>query len=178
MEILIVILTVITSAAAVIVSLMRHFRKSDELKCRVAAANLIREDLLNYSLNNPMNSKNKQSPPSGRMMICFKTRNAVKKQSFVFDAGKEIFIGRNAAEGNVFINDNSVSKNHCAVFSRDGTVYVRCTCSSGSVSVRHSIIDSETIYQNETAPLYSGDILIIGAAEFKVMTFYFDIKDL
>ncbi|MBQ5399163.1 MAG: FHA domain-containing protein [Ruminococcus sp.] len=178
MGILIIVLTVLVSAAAVVFAVVRHSRKTEMLRCRVAAANLIREELLNYSLNNPLNKSGADAPCETRCMIYIKTINAVKKQKFVFIADKTVSVGRDAEQSNVYINDNSVSKKHCLIFARNNEVYIKDLGSNNGFCVQRGLFGSYQIGSGETIRLKDNDTLIICSAELKIKLFCFNINDL
>ena len=126
MMVLVIVLTVALLILIAVVIVKLNSEKSERDKYYTAAGNIIKEEYLNYCLTNDMNSDNKADAPNGqKIMIYIKTLNRKQKAQFVFDPEKGVNIGRDSEKNNIFINEASVSMNHCKIFSdsQDTTFY-------------------------------------------------------
>ena len=114
MMVLVIVLTVALLILIAVAIVKLNSQKSERDKYYTAAGNIIKEEYLNYCLTNDINSDNKADAPNGqKIMIYIKTLNRKQKAQFVFDPEKGVNIGRDSEKNNIFINEASVSMNHC-----------------------------------------------------------------
>ena len=158
MELVIIILLVVLFVLLMILTILNHLRKSERQKYYAAAGNILREEFLNYSIQNTI------SPDSGR------------KTQFVFDPEKVIRIGRDSGESNIFINDAAVSQFHCRIYSQDDHVYLQDMRSSNGTFLKRGLLKSYGIYDGNQIELRTGDRITVGSSEFDVCLFYYDLN--
>lgn len=144
-------------------------------KCYNAAFNIIKEDMLDYSIKNLSNTY-EMEPSGARMMIELKMLNAKKKDSYVFDPAKGVSIGRKKAEGNnmICLNDISVSGNHCMIYGSGNNVYLQDMGSSNGSTVKRGF-RKYFVGNGNVMELRTKDKLFIGISEFKINIFYYDV---
>lgn len=177
MELLIILLMALTAAFVIVFAVILHFRENERKKYYAAAGNILREDFLNYSLQNPMNADKCFSEPMGRKtMLYLKSKSSGKNIRFVFDPEKKILIGRDKYKSNIYINDVFVSQNHCCIYSKNGNIYLKDLNSANGTIVKRALFKRYRIFDGCKIKLKSKDRIIIGANEFKVTLFYFDMS--
>ncbi len=177
MELLIIICPILIAVFVLVFTISAHLKKSKQRKYYVAAGNILREDYLNYSLQNPMYANSDFSEPNCRKtMIYLKSKSSGKKLQFVFDPEKKILIGRDKYKSNIYINDVFVSQNHCCIFSKNDRVYLQDLNAVNGTFVKRGLIKKYRIFDGYKIMLKSGDRIIIGANKFKVILFYFDMS--
>lgn len=174
--IFIIIFTIIAVVvASTILSIIYVKRKNEEQeKCYNAAFNIIKEDLLDYSIQNSI-IHNKREPSGERLMLRLKTIKSKKKDSFVFDPSKGIYIGRRKADNKniICLNDIRVSQNHCVIYTDGIRMYIQDLNSLNGTVVKRGM-KSYFLGQGNIMELKNKDRLHIGAAIFKVTVFYYN----
>lgn len=174
--ILIVIFAVALASVAVAV-VVTNFKKAERKKYYTSAGNIIREDFLNYSLQNRMLNSGETSMPSGKkMMLYMKTTSRSGKNRFVFDPEKGVRIGRDKFNSNIFISDNTVSQNHCYIYSDKEKVYLKDCNSANGTAVRRGLMKSYSITDGCKIELHTGDVVCVGSIRFKIVLFYYDMS--
>lgn len=144
-------------------------------KCYNAAFNIIKEDMLDYSIKNPLNTYTME-PSGARIMIELKMLNSKKKDSYVFDPAKGVSIGRRKSEGKnmICLTDISVSGNHCMIYSSGNSVYFQDMGSSNGSTIKRGF-RKYFVGNGNVMELKTKDKLFIGISEFKINIFYYDV---
>lgn len=176
MILFIIIAIVLIAVITIIFVVVSHMKKTERQKYYAAAGNILREQFLNYSLQNTISPySNISEPKSGKMMLYLKSKSSGKKAQFVFDPEKIVKIGRDNNESNIFINDVSVSQNHCQIYSAENRVFLQDLYSANGTLVARGPFRKYDIFQGNQIELRTGDKIIIGGAVFKVCLFYYDL---
>ena len=164
MELLLIILMVVISAGVIIFAVISHFKKIEKEKYYMAAGNIIREDFLNYSLQNTF-SKEKECeiPSTKKMMLYIKSKSAGKKSQFVFDPEKKVLIGRDKFFSNIYINEAPVSQKHCSIYSKNNMVFLQDMNSTNGTIVKRGLFSKIFLTNGHYIELKSKDKLIIGS---------------
>ena len=154
MELVIIILLVVLFVLLMILTILNHLRKSERQKYYAAAGNILREEFLNYSIQNTISPENSiDQPRPAKVMIYLKTKSSGRKTQFVFDPEKVIRIGRDSGESNIFINDAAVSQFHCRIYSQDDHVYLQDMLSSNGTFLKRSLLKSYGLYDGSQIEL-------------------------
>ena len=175
------ILAMILTAAALTVFAIGvvvyfHLKKTEQQKYMAAAGNILREDYLNYSLQNTINPQNlAEKPKSKKIMIYIKSKSDGSKLRYVFDPEKTVLFGRSSTECNVFINNAAVSQKHCRIYVSDNAVWLQDVGSSNGTVVKRGFTKRYTLSGGYQIALESGDRICIGDCCFKVRLFLFDL---
>lgn len=175
MEVFLIILLILIFIVLIVFIINNNLKKIEQMKYYAAAGNILREDFLNYSLENSFLSDSGQKEPCGKKtMIYLKSKND-KNARYVFDPEKEIYLGRDKYKSNVFLNDITVSQNHCCIYSKDDRVFLKdCYSANGTVVKRgfHRYL----ISAGSRIELGTGDKIVVGSVSFAVTLFYFDLS--
>lgn len=175
MKIILILLIILTGAFSIVFLIISHFRKVEKQRYIFAAGNIIKEDFLIYSLQNPMGEKDPLPVPnSKKTMLYIKAKNQGQKLQLVFDPEKEILIGRDQNNSNIYLNEVLVSQQHCCIFFRGNAVYLQDMNSSNGTYLKRGLSKS-LIINGQCVQLRSGDKLLIGSNIFKVTLFYYDM---
>lgn len=176
MEILIIILIVVLIIGIAVYIVASNKKKTEREKYYTAAGNILKEDFLNYLLQNPMGtSENLHEPNAQKTMIYIKSLNSKQKKQYVFDPEKRILIGRDKDESNIYLNEAFVSQYHCCIFSDGSRVYLSDMNSSNGTILKRGLFKKYYIYNQAVIELKSGDKITIGSNTFKVILFYYDM---
>lgn len=174
--IFVIVLGVIVIVAAVVLFIVSNMKKNEKIKYYTAAGNTLREDFLNYSLQNHTGeTADIRIPRSKKMMIYLKANSKGKKVQLVFDPEKEILIGRDKNSSNIYINDVTVSQKHCCIYSVDDHVYLRDMHSANGTYLKRGAFQRYHIVEGESIELFTKDVIIVGSNEFIVTLFYYDM---
>lgn len=169
------IVVTLVAVAVIIFGTISHLRKMEKQKYYVAAGNILREDMLNYSLQNTMFGSSNSELPSGiKPMVYIKSKASGKKTSFVFDPQKKIFIGRDRYNSNIFINETYVSNQHCVINIRNGNVFLQDLNSSNGTVLERGILKKYFLTGGEGIFLRTGDKIIVGSIVLKLVIFNYD----
>lgn len=171
-----ILITVFIALFTIMFVVISHLKKTERQKYYAAAGNILREEFLNYALQNTINPEsNISEPKSGKIMLYLKSKSTGKKTQFVFDPEKIVKIGRDNSESNIFINDISVSQKHCQIYSIENTVYLQDLNSANGTIVKSGLLKKYLIFNGNQIELRTGDKIIIGSSVFKVYLFYYDL---
>lgn len=177
MEAFAIILIVLVFAVTIIYVIVSHIKKSERQKYYAAAGNIIREEFLNYALQNTISpDSNVSCPKSEKIMIYLKSKSSGKKARFVFDPEKTVNIGRDNSLSNIFINDISVSQNHCRVYSIGNRVFLQDMCSSNGTFVKRGFFKNYSLFDGSQIELKTKDKITVGSGVFEVCLFYYDLN--
>lgn len=175
MWLLVIFITAAIMISSVIFGIVVTKKKNAERhKYYSAAANIVKEDLLNYSIKN--NLSGCELKPSGeRIMVYIKAVSGKNKNSYVFDPAKIIYIGRSTFEdkNSICLNDSKVSHNHCAIYSDGYNVFLQDMNSLNGSMIKRGLrkywINNGNIIQIEDK-----DKLYIGSVILRITVFYYD----
>lgn len=177
MEIILIILIALIAVIIIVFGVVSHIKKIEREKYYMAAGNIIREDFLNYSLQNPANYDGGCGMPSGqRTMLYIKSKTSGKKSQFVFDPEKRILIGRDRFNSNIYINEAFVSQHHCSIFFRNNQVFLQDMNSANGTYVKRGLFKKYFIVNGQYIQLRSKDRIIIGSNKFKIILFFYDMS--
>lgn len=171
-----IILGVIAAACAVVSVIVSNMKKNEKIKYYTAAGNTLREDFLNYSLQNHSGeTADIRVPRTGKMMIYLKANSKGKKIQLVFDPEREVNIGRDKFSSNIYINDPTVSQKHCCIYSVDDRVYLRDLYSANGTYIKRGIGKRYHIVEGGSIELADKDTIVVGSNELKVTLFFYDM---
>ena len=108
-------------------------------------------------------------------MIYLKSKSSGRKTQFVFDPENTVKIGRDNDQSNIFINEASVSQNHCLIYCAGDHVYLQDTGSANGTYLRRGLFKNYSIFDGNQIELRTGDVICVGSCEFKVCLFYYDL---
>lgn len=170
----IVIIALIIAAALYIV--ITGIKRTEKEKYYTAAGNILKEDFLNYSLQNPANTNGVLKNPNARkIMIYLKSVGSKDKKRFVFDPEKKVLIGRDKEKSNIYLNEAFVSVQHCCIFSENMHVFLSDMNSANGTMVSRGLFTKYCISNQNTIELLSGDKVTVGSNKFKITLFYYDM---
>lgn len=177
MIILFLVLVSVALITLIIIAIVRSNKaKEERQKYIMAAGNIFKEDYLNYTLQNPFdNNEIYLKPQDQKTMVYIKSMNKNNRQQYVFDPNKKIIFGRDQQECNLLINEASVSKKHCCIFSKGFDVFLADLNSSNGTVVHKGLFNNLLIDNGSMVKLESGDEIIIGSNKFKIILFYYDV---
>lgn len=176
MVLFIIIMLILAFVISIVFVVVTHIKKTEKQKYYAAAGNILREEFLNYALQNTISSEvNIPEPKGAKMMIYLKSKSAGKKSRFVFDPEKIVKIGRNSSESNIYINERSVSQNHCRIYSSENRVYLQDLNSANGTEVIRGAFKKYAVFGGQQIELRTGDKIKIGSVIFSVCLFYYDL---
>lgn len=161
--------------ATIVTAVVAAKKKAKYRKIYTAAGNILREDYLNYALQNHTLDGSAEQPRGAKLMICLTTVQNKKRISYVFDPEKQILIGRDADNSNIFIDNVAVSQKHCRIYAQDNRVIFEDLYSKNGSILKRGWTKRYTLVNGQRVVLQSGDVLFIGNSELKVMIFVYDI---
>ena len=161
--------------AVIIVAVISSRKRTEYRKIYTAAGNILREDYLNYALQNHVVDPSLRQPEGRKRMICIRTVQKKKKISYVFDPEKGILIGRDAEASNIFVDNPAVSQNHCRICAQNGQIVLEDLYSTNGTVLKRGRFQRWTIRDGYSVGLCSGDVLYIGNSELRVLIFDYDI---
>lgn len=175
MALIFVVVSIILVMAVNVIVIFKMKRKNEFWKKTYGAAeNIIKEDLLNYSIQN--NYEYQMIEPNGyRLMTCFHNVSDKDKSSYVFDPSKGIYIGRKKMKSSnaIYLNDINVSGEHCLIYSDGIKVYIQdCNSTNGTKIKRH--LRKYFLRDGQVMELQNKDRLYIGATCFRLLIFAYD----
>lgn len=171
-----ILIIVLISVLTVVFVIVSHIKKTERQKYYAAAGNILREEFLNYALQNTISPEcDVYEPKSGKTMLYLKSKSSGRKSQFVFDPEKIVKIGRDNDESNIFINDMSISQNHCQIYSADDRVYLQDLNSSNGTFVQRGLFKKYVVSEGCHIELKTDDKIIVGNCVFKVCLFYYDL---
>lgn len=164
-------------AAAIVVAVIyikiRRYRSNIDNMYR-AAGNIIRNEMLDNSLHNPMLGGYKNPLPQGkRLMIYFKLLDSKPVREYVFDPFKCIKIGRDKDINSIVLNEAIVSLEHCYInVIKDKICLSDCGSSNGTQIKRG--FRTYGVSGAQQVALESGDVLVVGSSRMKIRVFVYD----
>lgn len=161
--------------AMVVIAIVANKKKTEYRKMYTAAGNILREDYLNYALQNHAVNDSLKQPQGRKKMICLKTNRNKKKISFVFDPEKSIYIGRDADASNVFIDNVSVSLKNCRIYAENNQIMLEDLYSTNGTVVRRGSFKRYMLRDGYRIALHSGDVICVGNSELKLLIFDYNI---
>lgn len=177
MEAAVIILLLLVFVFLIILTIRNHIKKTERQKYYAAAGNILREEFLNYSLQNTVSPENTISEPrAAKVMLYLKSQSPGKKAQFVFDPEKGIDIGRDSGRCNIFINEAEVSQFHCRIYSQNDRVFLQDMGSSNGTFVKRGVIKKYGLFNGNQIELKTGDKVLIGSCVFDIYLFYYDLN--
>ena len=165
----------VTLVLVIVLSIVYNSKKAQNMKCRIAAGNILREEYLDHSLRNTAQDE-EFNTGSTKLMLCLKTKNGKKKIQYVFNPENKIYIGRDKSDNNIYIHDTQVSKKHCCIYLKDNQVYLQDLNSSNGTIIERGLFKKYSVHSNYKIILKTGDRVIIGSNAFSVDLFYYDMS--
>lgn len=178
MLVTVILIGVALLIALIVVFIVLHKKKAERTKYHTAAGNTLREEYLNYSLQNQSGSCGLLEKSGYKAMIYIKTRLRNKKIQYVFNPEKSILIGRDKYESNIYVSDHTVSKKHCRICLCDGQVCLEDLNAANGTIVKRGFRKKYNIYGGNRIRLRTNDKIIIGSSVFKVVLFSYDMSTL
>ena len=177
MELLIIILLLLIFVILIVMIVRNHLRKTEMQKYYAAAGSILREEFLNYSLQNTVSPVSDISEPcTSKVMLYLKSKSSGKKSQFVFDPEKEIVIGRDSARCTIYINEAQVSHTHSRIYMLQNHVFLQDLNSSNGTYVNRGLFKKYAIFNGDQIELRTGDKILIGSCVFDVCLFYYDLN--
>lgn len=176
MEILFIVLIVLLVVGTTVCVIVFRLKKEEKEKYYTAAGNILKEDFLNYALQNPLDvASYRKEPNAQKTMLYLKTLNSKPKVSFVFDPEKGVLIGRDKENSNIYLNEALVSKEHCQIYSQGFDVYLKDMNSANGTIVSRGLFKKYFITSRAKIQLKSGDKITVGSNTFRIVLFYYDM---
>ncbi|MDD2980441.1 MAG: FHA domain-containing protein [Hespellia sp.] len=163
-QLILILLVIVT---AVVSYIIRNNKKAEVNRYYGAAQKIIKESCLDGAIKN-----NKQQWNQGMKIMVYLKWKAKPKQEYVFDPEKVVKIGRSLESNDVCIRDILVSAEHCRIFIYQGQLIIQDLNSSNGTWLKRGL-HKEIV--RGSAPLLSGDKLMIGNEKIDVTVFYFDL---
>ena len=178
MEIAIIIMLLLIFVACIVLLVVYNRKKNEEIRYYAAAGNILREDFLNYALQNHFDDNAEAEKPRGRKMMIYLKVKGHKDDRFVFDPEKDIRIGRDKNRSNIFINDHTVSQDHCRIYAKNDCVYLKDCNSSNGTRLMRGVFGNYALTGGSGMELRTGDKIIVGSCVFAVTLFYYDMSQM
>lgn len=178
MEAFIIISLILVFVALIVLIIIQNAKKTEQIRYQAAAGNILREDFLDYSLQNHMSDKNEVKEPRGKKTMIYIKTKGNKNARFVFDPEKTVNIGRNKNKSNIYINESTVSQNHCMIYSVDDQVYLKDCYSSNGTVVMRGWFRRYSITGGSKIRLITGDRISVGSCVFSVTLFFYDMSQM
>ena len=163
--IVIVVLAAVIAVGAFICARM-IINNREQKKYYDAAYKMIKEQYLDDALRLQGGAMNTQFL---KTMVYLKNMRG-KRDGFVFDPEQGIYLGRNV-ENTLCIRDLKVSGHHCRLFLYNGYLYVEDMGSSNGTRLKQG---RKIEPVSGSMPVVSGDRILFGDQDFKVILFNFD----
>ena len=164
---IIIILILSCTAAAIFLSIRNNRKKSDLLELQNAARKLVKEQNLNDSLLDIPAWKRK-----GRLrMIVALSWKDKEKESFVYDPVPGIRIGRELDFNQIVVQDDEVSMRHCVLFQQGKNLVLQDLRSTNGTVLCHGLRKNRV---RGRAFVYDGDRILLGHMDLKIHLFWID----
>lgn len=170
-----IVLIIAVAVVLIVVTFINNRNRAEMQKYYNAAGNILKENYLDYSLQNPFDNRNIEKPNSCKLMICLKLKGSKDKLGFVFDPEKSVYIGRDCNRCNIYINEVSVSQQHCCIYSNENGIVLKDMDSTNGTTVRRGLYKRYFVTNSNEIELKSNDKIIVGSNTFKIILFYYDM---
>lgn len=152
-------------AALVVAVVMAKRRKKREEMRHLAAARLIKEEVLNGMIRG-----NEGIDGRWKLLVILRFYDGGMKE-VVLDPSFAIHFGRSGLTSDVTVDAELVSASHCMLYSAGGKLYVK---DEGSGNGTY-IIRNMKRYRIDGCELCEKDVLEIGGVRFHVVPYWFDM---
>ena len=158
--------------AILVLLLIILIRKRREQKRRIqereAAAILLKQKQLDEAID--MNYR--QSVGTDQLILVITWKDD-QKRKFVFDPSSGVKIGRGIDSNQICVPLETVSYEHCIIFSNGDNLYIKDLNSANGTFNKRGF----KIYRvRDSAPCYDNDVVIVGDVRFKISSFYMNSK--
>ncbi len=154
----------VIGALIVVVVIGRKQKKRDEMR-RLAAARLIKEEVLNGKIRG-----NDAGDGRWKLLVILRFYDGGMKE-VVLDPSFAIHFGRSGLTSDVTVDAELVSASHCVLYGVNGKLYVK---DEGSGNGTY-IISGMKRYRIDGAELKEKDVLETGGVRFHVVPYWFDM---
>lgn len=174
----VIFISVALLVSLIVVLIVFNKKKTERIKYYTAAGNTLREEYLNYSLQNQPGSCCLSEKNGYKVMIYIKAKLSNQKIQYVFNPEKSILIGRDKYESNIYVSDITVSKKHCRICLYNGQVCLEDLNAANGTIVKRGLLKKYNIYGGNRIGLRTKDKIQIGSSIFKVILFSYDMSTL
>lgn len=122
-------------------------------------------------MNNAIRNQNEKIKNGQKMMVYLKWKDS-EKQGFVFDPERTVRIGRNPGNNDICIREETVSLQHCVLYLYQENLFLQDLNSRNGTWLKQGL--KKRLVQG-TAPVFTGDKIIIGGLKIEVTIFSFDM---
>lgn len=154
----------VIGALIVVVVIGRKRKKRDEMR-RLAAARLIKEEVLNGKIRG-----NDAGDGRWKLLVILRFYDGGMKE-VVLDPSFAIHFGRSGLTSDVTVDAELVSASHCVLYGVNGKLYVK---DEGSGNGTY-IIRGMKRYRIDGCELHEKDVLETGGVRFHVVPYWFDM---
>lgn len=163
-----IILVICVAIIGTIIFAVRASEKAEKQKYYDAAYKILKEECLNQAICN-----NGQVAEAGEKLMIYLKWKDYEQQGYVFDPDKPVRIGRDPEQNDICIRDNTVSFNHCMLFSYEGGLYLKDLNSSNGTWLKRGLF-SQLV--TGVVLVLSGDKITVGGLTMRVTVFEFDMS--
>lgn len=153
----------VTALAAAITNRKIKKKKDQEFK---AAALLLKERQLQNAID--MNQSRQGQRENMVLVVSWKDD---KKREYIFDPARGVQIGRDREANQICVPLDTVSQQHCMIFSNGDFMYVKDLNSANGTFLKRGF-KTYRVYDCEL--LLDNDKVIVGGISFKVRSFWVD----
>ena len=154
----------VIGALIVVVVIGRKRKKRDEMR-RLAAARLIKEEVLNGRIHG-----NEGNDGRWKLLVILRFYDGGMKE-VILDPSFVIHFGRSGLTSDVTVDAELVSASHCVLYGVNGKLYVK---DEGSGNGTY-IIRGMKRYRIDGCELHEKDVLETGGVRFHVVPYWFDM---
>ena len=170
---MIIIITVLLAVvASIIIIAVIKSKQDEENEYYEAAKNILKEDILDHSLKNPLKNGSASAQAAGQRPMIYVKIEGKRDCKYVFDPSKSITVGREK-DCSVCVSEATVSGHHMQIFSSGLRVYARDLNSLNGIDIKRGM-KHYTIQSGGSAEIVDGDRLTIGMTTIIITIFYFD----
>ena len=153
--------------AVLLITLIINSRKQTEREAeRDAAVILLKEQ----QIIDAIDMKISQNTGRDRLILVITWKDD-QKRKFVFDPLQGVRIGRVIDKNQICVPLDTVSGEHCMIFSNGDSLYVKDLNSANGTFIKRGF----NVYKvRDCVPCYDNDIIVVGNIGFKIRSFYID----
>lgn len=155
------------AVCGVILYVIYFNKKAETQKYYDAAYKVMKESCLNHAIR----SQTGRRQQGQKLMLYLKWTDG-EKRGYVFDPERTVRIGRDFENNDICIREETVSSRHCVLFLYQGALYLRDMNSRNGTWLKRGLGKRQV---QGTAPVFSGDKILVGDLAIKVTVFTFDM---
>lgn len=142
-------------------------KKAETQKYYDAAYKVMKESCLDHAIR----SRDERVHRGQKLMLYLKWTDS-EKRGYVFDPERTVRIGRDFENSDICIREETVSSRHCVLFLYQGALYLQDLNSRNGTWLKRGLGRQQV---QGTAPVFSGDKILVGSLTIKVTVFTFDM---